>query len=76
MTSYKNSDGKWVGDKALKGKLGIVVDARFDRDTASGLELQIQINSYDPNKPVKVEWVDYDGVVELRYVSPLSSELY
>lgn len=64
MTSHRES-GKQIGESALKGKKGRVVDARFGRKTSSGLELRVQLSSYDPNKPFSEVWMDYDAVVEL-----------
>jgi hypothetical protein len=51
---------------ALKGYRGIVLDVLCNQKTPSGLQVQIQLTSLDPNSPFKTFIFDYDNVVEAR----------
>ena len=53
---------------SMKGYQGIVKDVLCNQSTPSGLQVVVQITSLDPTSPFKHITVDYDYVVEARYL--------
>jgi hypothetical protein len=53
---------------AQKGYKGIIIDVLCNQQTPSGLKLLIQLTALDPNSPFRRFILDYDDVVEARYV--------
>lgn len=51
----------------MKGFPGVVKDVLCNQPTPSGLQVVVQITSFNPNAPFRNLTVDYDCVVEARY---------
>jgi hypothetical protein len=50
----------------LKGYVGIVKDVLHGQDTASGLQMAIQLVHLDPSTPFKTTVVNYNDVVKQK----------
>ena len=52
----------------MRTYLGIVKNVLISQQTPSGLKLQIQPTYIDPNTSFRLLTLDYDNVVEARYL--------
>jgi hypothetical protein len=59
----------------FKGYVGVVKDVLPGQDTASGLKIAIQLVHLDPSAPFRRTVVDYDDIVEQRYVNDVCYKL-
>jgi hypothetical protein len=57
-----------TGRHSMRTYPGIVKDVLPGQRTPSGLKLQIQPTLIDPNTPFRLLTLDYDNVVEARYL--------
>ena len=53
----------------LKGYQGIVKNVLCRQETASGLQVAVQLSHLDPACPFKREILDYDDIVEASYMT-------
>ena len=51
---------------AWKGYRGIILDVLCNQQTSSGLRVQVQLTSLNPNSPFQRILLDYDDIVEAR----------
>jgi hypothetical protein len=58
---------------ALKAKVGIVKDVFCNQSTASGLKVEVELMTFDAMMSLRHLILDYDGVVEARYLFPAKS---
>jgi hypothetical protein len=58
---------------ALKGNFGIVKDVLPNQPTASGLKVQVELTTFDSTMSLRRLILDYDGVIEARYLFPTKS---
>jgi hypothetical protein len=65
---WLNTEIVITGRHAQKGYKGIITDVICNQQTSSGLRLQVQLTIYDPTAPFRRITLDYDDVVEARYV--------
>lgn len=52
---------------ARKGYRGVILDVLCNQQTSSGLRVQVQLTTFDPNAPFPRMLLDYDDVIEARY---------
>ena len=58
---------------ALKAKVGIVKDVFCNQSTVRGLKVEVELTTFDRAMSLKRLILDYDGVVEARYLFPAKS---
>jgi ribosomal protein L24 len=63
------------GRHSMRTYPGIVKNVLTGQQTASGLKLQIQPTHMDPNLPFRLITLDYDNVVEARYLLVLNNSI-
>ena len=64
-----------TGRHSMRTYPGIVKNVLTGQQTASGLKLQIQPTYMDPNLPFRLITLDYDNVVEARYLLVLNNSI-
>jgi hypothetical protein len=53
---------------AMKAHHGIILDILCNQQTSSGLQVHLRLSSYDPTSQFRVITLDYDCIVEAKYV--------
>ena len=65
---WKNISVLIVGNGELKGRTGRVRDVHIRKKTLSGLEVDVELDTYSGSNSFKRRRLDYDHVVESEFV--------